>query len=271
MRFFEFEYRAPLRSAGTTVSFPDVPDHVANVVRRSSTFYEADLLEHLFCCAPRKGIYVDVGAHFGNHSLYFAKYLASFVVSLEPHPDTFETLRETLEKNEIRNAVCLNTAAGNSRSTGRLSLSAQHAENVGAYSLCAQGGGKGGVDVSVDSVDSIVGRLGLRRVNLLKVDVEGYEQVVLEGAIRTLEKDRPHIVIEVLEDVEFRRISDRLERLGYHCLGRFCASPTYHFAPWSRARRLLWRLKRKCISYTQRHQSSPLARALAPPLRRLLR
>lgn len=77
------------------------------------------------------------------------------------------------------------------------------------------------VEIEVTTVDRVVAAEGLERVDLLRVDVEGHEWALLDGAAATLERDHPTILCEI-EDRHLERhgrtaqvVLDRFADLGY--------------------------------------------------------
>ncbi|MBN9374576.1 MAG: FkbM family methyltransferase, partial [Cellulomonas sp.] len=77
------------------------------------------------------------------------------------------------------------------------------------------------IDVRVDTLDGLVDRLGLPRLDLIKADVEGAEDRLLAGGEATLRRFRPHLLVE-LEDRHLERfdtsvdaVVQRLKDLGY--------------------------------------------------------
>lgn len=92
MNGFTIDYRAPWRRLPDTLHFPELEDHVIDRVRKNMRFYEADLLEYLYYAVPHAGLFVDVGANIGNHTLFFARYMAERVLAIEPQPETFRAL-----------------------------------------------------------------------------------------------------------------------------------------------------------------------------------
>lgn len=232
MKYFTIEYAPSGHAKGDVFYYPDMKDHIVNVVRRSGTFYEADLLEHLRRFGPRKAVFVDVGANIGNHTLFFAKYLASRVVAIEPHPGHFDRLNAVIGKNGLMNVTTIRTATGSEKATATLSLDSRFEGNAGAYSIRADSASGNSVEVTVDTLDAILLRHveDPRDIALVKIDVEGYEEEVLDGAQCIVRNHRPDLVVEIHSNAQCKRIGRDLSRLGYRVLGRFCASPTYHFA-----------------------------------------
>lgn len=181
----------------------------------------------------RPGLFVDVGAHIGNHSVFMG--LSGWrVVSFEPNPAAARLLRRNLDANGIRSAVVHGVGVG--ARAGRASLAQVEAANSGATRLSglADDG-----SVEVIALDT----LGLAP-DVLKIDVEGWEQAVLAGATATIERSRPAIVIE--SHAGPQAVAAPLRDLGYRVVGgSLASSPTFLCVarPEHRLRSLGWRIR----------------------------
>jgi FkbM family methyltransferase len=124
-------------------------------------------------------LFVDVGANIGAYTLWAAEGEAE-VIALEPNGPACGRLREHVELNEYGNRVTVICAAA-----GAASGTARMTDSLGAanHLILNDGGG----DVRVEAIDDIV---GTRRVAGMKVDVEGAERLVLQGAERALKERR---------------------------------------------------------------------------------
>ena len=136
------------------------------------------------------GTLVDVGAFVGGYTLVGYKAGAT-VVALEPEPSNFEVLLRNVKENGCGNVEVLNIAAG--ASPGRVAIYGSKLSSTGAS---IKGGEKVVGYVDVRPLDEIIERVGLNRIDVLKIDVEGAEADVLRGAENTLRKTR-YVLIEV--------------------------------------------------------------------------
>lgn len=127
------------------------------------------------------GVFVDVGANVGGYSLRAASR-GMEVHSFEPIPQNAQILRRNAEINHLTLDI-QEVALGSSEGEVRLSAG-------GASSRVTEGGG---IEVPLRTLDSF----GLPRVDVLKVDVEGYELEVLRGAERTISRCRPAMMVEM--------------------------------------------------------------------------
>jgi FkbM family methyltransferase len=145
---------------------------------------EPEMTAVIAACDP-DGVAVDVGAWFGPWSYWLSRRVES-VVAFEPNPAVAAVLDRWLGATVDVRPVALSDTAGN----GRLAISGRTRGEEGESHL---GTGDGGVPVAVSTLDA----QGLERVRLLKIDVEGHELGVLEGARNTLEEWHPVVVVEL--------------------------------------------------------------------------
>lgn len=129
----------------------------------------------------------DVGANLGYYALLFAAAVgpAGRIACIEPEPDNLTELRRNLEGNRLRQAEIFPVAVG--ASSGTVSLRA------GINGAVAEDG-SGEIQVPLRTLDEL---LAGRRVDFIKIDVEGYEGQVLDGAVRLLETQRPTLFVEI--------------------------------------------------------------------------
>lgn len=134
---------------------------------------------------------VDVGANVGTVTLFLAQAIGDGgrVHAFEPQQEIFHCLKNNVEMNGHRHVMCLNAAAGARDGTIEAPIVDYGAEgNFGAFSFVGQGPG----EIEVRTVDG----LGLDRCRLIKIDVEGMEQEVLEGAEATIRRFKPVVYTE---------------------------------------------------------------------------
>lgn len=208
-------------------------EHILGVIRAQQSFYEADLLEHLARCGPRGGVYVDVGANIGNHSVFFGRFLADHVVAIEPNPALLPLLERNLRINGVDHRTVIPGAMGARSGTGSLVPREGFEGNDGAQHVVPLTGRTDGATVEVDILDHVLSQLGPAigsDVRLLKLDIEGMEIEALRGAPALLERQGPDVVVEAAADGDHRRVRSLLAGYGYSEIARFCRTPTYHFS-----------------------------------------
>ena len=135
--------------------------------------------------------FLDVGASIGLVSLAAAQLLdAGQVVACEPEPRAFACL-EAATRHGSAGVTLVNAAV--SDAPGRLRF--HQDPNGTAWGMISDR--EPSIEVEVTTVDTLVQELGLERLDVLKVDVEGFECAVLRGAARTLQALRPVAVVEL--------------------------------------------------------------------------
>src|SRR5206468_4045383 len=99
----KFRYTPPKSAEATTIDllgYSDV-DVIAREIRERSLFFEIGLLEHIYLSVAGRGVFLDVGANIGNHSVFFAKFCADHVLAVEPNPKVLPLLRRNLKTNAL--------------------------------------------------------------------------------------------------------------------------------------------------------------------------
>jgi FkbM family methyltransferase len=176
-------------------------------VQLGGRFYEQDELAHLARAVKPGAVIVDVGANTGNHTLYFASVMrAAKVIAIEPNPQACRMLRCTVAENRLETVDLsrLGIAAGKARAHGALIAGGQGHLGTTRFAL------NGEKELPVAPIDTLI----CEDIDLLKIDVEGMELEVLEGARGLIERCRPRIMIEV-RDGQLAPFMQWLEDLRY--------------------------------------------------------
>jgi len=150
------------------------------------------------------GTFVDVGANVGGYSVRACKTGAR-VIAVEPDPDNYSVLKLNLELNQCTNAHVLNIAAG-SREEVRQLYKGEKGHPSG-YTL-KQGHGVREIKcpIEVKPLDvAIPPLLGDEWVNLLKIDVEGFEVEVIKGASDLLKRTH-YVIVEVIPSTKSKML-----------------------------------------------------------------
>ena len=181
-----------------------LPESVTSEIWRSGSF-ELPVSMALLTFLKAGSVYVDVGAHFGYFSMLASKLVGADgrVISIEAMPSTFHYLSENITKNATHQNITAFLGAAFSESTeltfrdyGVVASSLNSAFGARDASHMIKGMGKE-VKVHAQTVDSLVKKFALTKVDLVKIDAESSEKFVLQGMRETLKKYRPAIVMEV--------------------------------------------------------------------------
>lgn len=137
-------------------------------------------------------VLLDIGASIGAVTAAFAqRFPSGQVVAFEAAPSVHRSLRETVRRCTGAPVSVMETGVGAQSGTMRF-----HEDGNGSgWGFLSEE--LGGVSVPVVTVDEAVDTLGLDRVDFIKIDVEGGELGVLQGAANTLERHQPLLVFEV--------------------------------------------------------------------------
>ena len=127
-------------------------------------------------------VFYDVGAFVGFYSKWVSELVGAEVISFEPSPDSYHTLRNRSEEFSGPITV-LPIALGAETGTATLSSPPPDAEGVPALSECTTDG----FDVNVLDGDRLIGTYGFPEPTVMKIDVEGAELGVLTGFSDVLE------------------------------------------------------------------------------------
>lgn len=141
-------------------------------------------------------MFVDVGANVGTYTVLAAKAAGARCISFEPGPVAYEGLLDNLNVNRVTDRVeALNSATGAEESRLRFLVDCDAVNRIALPE--DESSGRSVVDVSVKRLDDV---LADRDPTLIKIDVEGFETQVIEGAQRVLE--RPSLLAIIMETNE---------------------------------------------------------------------
>ena len=165
---------------------------------------------------------VDVGAHIGFYTMALAPGFQR-VESFEPSRFQQDWLKRNVDLNRFQHVRVHTAALGEERGEATLHvLSPDGGMNTLATDVAQSRQAIETYTCPVERLDSH----GFRGVDLLKIDVEGFEMPVLRGARQTISTWRPVILIEVWDEAARREpIRALLDELGYTCEFMFSSAP----------------------------------------------
>jgi FkbM family methyltransferase len=179
----------------------DPNDLISRVILETGAWDQASWLaiqRHLGSGAT----FVDIGAHEGYCSLKAAQVVgpSGQVIAIEPNPEMVRALRDNIQASGASVITIEPVACSDSETTMDLFTAAE--SNTGSSSLSKTnaflGGSAGRVHpVAARPLDAIIRENGVRRVDVLKIDVEGAEFQVLKGAQETLALYHPVLLVEL--------------------------------------------------------------------------
>lgn len=163
--------------------------------------YEPEIQALLLSLLPTGGVFIDIGANIGSITVPLSKARPDVTsVSVEAAPWIFKYLEKNVKLNGLENVKMVNLAINDKDGEELDFFSPTEKFGKGSFSPVFT---NESVKVSTISLDGLVEKLGLAVVNLLKVDVEGFEYFVFSGGRHLLEsQNAPHIVFEFVDWAE---------------------------------------------------------------------
>lgn len=185
--------------------------------------WSADILRQSEYFLPAAPVIIEIGANIGFESLYYArKFPDARVIAFEPGSYGYNSLLRSRSFNRLQNLEVHRLGVGSENTKMLLRTPTEHSKNKGLGSF------QNNVDiddtyaseeVNVVTLDSFL--LDLSKLDLLKIDTQGFEWPVLQGAEQTISKYRPVVVFEFEDHYhndarELRKlVADYFDRLNY--------------------------------------------------------
>lgn len=146
---------------------------------------------------------LDIGAHHGLYTLLASKLVGpnGRVFAFEPSPRERRALRWNVGLNRCKNVVIEGLALGNEEGEGSLYVVDGHETGCNSLRPPAWPGGVSPVAVCISSLDKWLGMHKVKTVDFIKLDVEGGELSVLQGAQKLLESAPRPVVLAELQDI----------------------------------------------------------------------
>jgi len=160
---------------------------------------------------------IDIGANKGVYSSILAP-LASIVYSFEPNPKLFKILKSGLASNCIGYQIALSNTSIKQKLLVPYSQRRKSYSNQGAsLSKVKVNGEHGVVQVQTRTLDSY----NFINIDFIKIDVEGHELNVLKGAVKTLKRNKPILLVELSEShtkMPIEKLIKNVEGYGFKAM-----------------------------------------------------
>lgn len=205
-------------------------DYIQGKISRTGQPYELSMLQDMAARLQPGALVLDIGANIGNHSLYLAIVARAAVHAFEPNDALCQGLEQSIQANDLENLVTVHQA-GVSDAAGFATFRNQDTANLGAQSLTVQRDANE-APIRLVRLDDLIFDLP---VSMVKIDVEGMELDVLDGARKLIQTDRPLLYIEAQTVTDFEKHAHFLESFGYFYLRTFNATPTHIYLHESHA------------------------------------
>jgi len=178
-------------------------DELSNCLQNGMLHEEDVVVGILHNIIMRSKVIFDVGAHAGSHCLLYAKLNPDAIVhAFEPQVRLFALLQHNIKTFDVKVATH-NFALGNKDCEATMCNFIRDGPNANEpivsgkrYNLGGRQIGRGEDVIKIRRLDDVITDLGLDALSFLKIDVEGFENFVLDGGYNTLKKYRPVIFFE---------------------------------------------------------------------------
>ena len=178
----------------------------------SSVFYSKYAIDELTTLdSVRNKDIIDAGGYVGDTALLFSSYTDKSIHVFEASPSNMDIIRETIRLNHLENIVPVSKALGEKSGTATFSLGERNSCN----SLVERPGYNypNHIEVPVITLDDYVRENNLE-VGLIKVDIEGGEQLLLKGAVETIRTQHPILLISIYHSAnDFFEIKPMIEKM----------------------------------------------------------
>jgi FkbM family methyltransferase len=162
--------------------------------------WEPHLMELMSVLMPAEGVFIDVGANIGCHSLHIAsRYPGVRCHGFEPHPEIFRQLTRNAQLSSLENLTLHRFALGRTSKQGSFYAQDMGSYNRGLSSAAQQEDLHGNFQETVirfEPLDDVLSDEDRAAVRLIKIDTQGGERDVLLGAAEVIEKACPTIIFE---------------------------------------------------------------------------
>lgn len=168
----------------------------------------------------KDGDIVHAGTYFGDFLPALSRSCPGRTLwAFEPNPENFRCALITIAINNLKNVELRNAGLGQDR----VSLSMKVADGSGralggasqVVDLCVRSDREEFIDVSIQRLDDILPPD--RPISIIQLDVEGFERPALAGAMETIRRWKPILILETLPDP--RWLSEEILSLGYRLSG----------------------------------------------------
>ena len=165
-------------------------DQVQMAILDNHAFHEYTLLERMRKTIKPGSVILDCGANIGNHTLYFAMFCkAKHVYSFEPQSVCASIFRKNMNINNLGDDLVTLYPQALGNQPGTVNIEFYDPKNMGATTFAYDANG----ETPVTTIDEC----NFSHVDFMKIDVEGFQLELLQGATKLLREQHPTIWIEM--------------------------------------------------------------------------
>lgn len=166
-------------------------DQIVSDSIREGKAWEEWMHEYFKKYQDKDKVALDIGANIGAHTIYLSRYFKK-VYSFEPQKNIFNVLKKNVEINNVQNVSLFNNGLGDREETVHMQYYDEN-QMVNQGAIGINNSDTNGEEIIVKRLDDY----NFQDVGFIKLDVEGYEYQVLLGGMKTIQKHKPIIIIEL--------------------------------------------------------------------------
>jgi FkbM family methyltransferase len=189
-------------------------DDLNMMCRENLKYWESSSREIFSTLSLTSRCAVDIGSYTGVYTLVAAKTNRKIqTISFEPNPELYTALEKNIEINRLKNFNLEQLALDKEIGSAILYLNHEQYTSVGSLIKSSAVGKQ--ISVNKTTLDAYCAEKRVNSIDLIKIDVEGYEINILEGSKVTLEKYSPIILMEALTTSSLESQYLYLNQFGY--------------------------------------------------------
>jgi FkbM family methyltransferase len=185
-----------VRYEGNTGNFIDTHIFFYGAYEKSILFFLRDTMASAY---GSQGIFLDIGANTGQHSLFMSRH-ATQIHAFEPWEPVVKRFRSAVEKNGLKNIVIHPFGLGSENSRKPFYKPPESNLVTGSFVENFQEHNSYEGELEIQIGDDALKKNGVKSVALVKMDIEGYEKLALMGLRKTLSEHRPIVEFELTID-----------------------------------------------------------------------
>lgn len=159
----------------------------------------------------------DLGSHIGYFTMLFAKLVGEdgLVFSFEPIKEGYEFQKRSVEKNNFHNIKIFNFAVGDENKDQKAYVFSDSGMAHFDKSILGLDEDHESDVFQIRRLDDISEVKNIKKLDFMKIDIEGFEYKALKGGYETIKKHRPKMLIEIHSRENYDGVFSMLEDLGY--------------------------------------------------------
>ncbi len=204
-----------------TIASSRADDHFPWIVLGQFKFWEKLPIQNFIHAVQKDSVVIDVGAYLGVYTLLACRAGASKVIAIEPNSALIPWLHTNICLNGMQdNVIVEGSGLSNLPGSENLLTPINRVSSSGAHLIDSNltidpTQWKISENISLTTIDLLAKKHSLSRIDVIKIDAEGYELKIIEGASKVLEKFYPMIQVELLNFAQFESFNKLMAQFGY--------------------------------------------------------